>query len=112
MLFKKGSIVMKQAMLASICVFAFASTVQGNAGFFSGSGHTITLTKTEQIQLVSEEVTLTPNYGFTIEGDSVDCRCQFVLKNLTNKAVKIQVGFPLDSQWVTAPIRSPKPSTS
>ena len=90
---------MKQAVLAFVCVFGFASTVSANAGFFSGSGQTSTLTKTEQVQLVSEEVTMTP-VAESVQMDRIDVRCKFVLKNLTAKPVKIQVGFPLDSQWI------------
>lgn len=91
---------MKQAAVVFLCVFAFAANVMANTGFFSGSGQTITLTKTEHVQLVSEEVVISPKIGFVIQGDSADYRCRFVLKNLSAKPVKIQVGFPLDSQFM------------
>ena len=51
------------------------------------------------MQLVSEDVTIKPNCSRYLPTDSVDYRCTFTLKNLTAKPLKIQVGFPLDSQF-------------
>jgi len=91
---------MENFVLASICVLVLIHTANANTGYFSGSGQTITLAKTEQIQLVSEEVVIRPNCGWQHKSDSVDYRCKFVLKNLSKQPVKAQVGFPLDSQFV------------
>ncbi len=90
---------MKKILAAAFLVLLFAADANANTGIFFGSGHTITLGKSEQVQLVSEDVTITPNCGWQPIADSVDYRCKFVLKNLTAKPVSIQVGFPLDSQF-------------
>jgi hypothetical protein len=91
----------------ALLVVLFAANAKANTGYFTGSGHTITLSKSEQIQLVSEDVTIRPNCGWTPQMDSVDYCCQFTLKNLTTKPVKIQVGFPLNSQFVQEPKNLP-----
>jgi hypothetical protein len=98
---------MRNAVVASTCILIFVSVAKANTGYFAGSGRTITLAKTEQIQLVSEEVIIRPNCGWQHESDSVDYRCEFVLKNLSKQPVKALVGFPLDSQFVQ---QSKKPS--
>jgi hypothetical protein len=90
---------MRKVLTAAFLVLICAAGTNANTGYFTGSGHTITLTKTEQVQLVSEDVTITPRCGWTPQMDAVDYRCKFVLKNLTAKPLKIQVGFPLDSQF-------------
>ncbi len=91
---------MKNILAAAFLISIFATDAGANTGYFTGSGHTITLTKTEQVQLVSEDVAIRPNCGWWPVVDSVDYRCKFVLKNLTAKPLKIQVGFPLDGQFV------------
>ena len=90
---------MKTILTAVSLVALFPVDASANAGIFFGSGHTITLGKSEQVQLVSEDVTIKPNCSRYLPTDSVDYRCKFVLKNLTAKPLKIQVGFPLDSQF-------------
>lgn len=90
---------MKTVLVTAVLVFFLAAAASANTGIFFGSGHTISLGKTEQVQMVSEEVTIRPICGWESMLDSVDYRCKFVLKNLTAKPVTIQVGFPLDSQW-------------
>ena len=89
---------MRKIIFMSNFIWFFASIAIANTGYFAGSGQTITLTKTEEIQLVSEEVTITPKCGWQWDSDSVDYRCKFFLKNLSKKSVKAQIGFPLDSQ--------------
>ena len=97
-----------KSMLALVSIVLFLPSIaSANAGIFFGSGHTISLGKTENVQLVSEEVVITPRGGWVPEADTVDYWCAFTLKNLDDKPVAIQVGFPLDSQS----IEGPKPNT-
>ena len=91
---------MKKLFFASIIALLFTSVTTANTGYFAGSGQTITLAKTQDIQLVEEEVIITPKCAWNKESDSVGYRCKFVLKNLSKKPVKAQVGFPLDSEFV------------
>ena len=84
---------------------ALASSVAiANTGVFEGSGHTIKLVRSEDIQLRSEKVTIIPGRGrFLFNGsiaDHVDYECKFVLQNLSKKPVTIQAGFPLTSQFL------------
>jgi len=80
----------------SNCLFA-------NAGIFAGLGQSIELTKTEQIQMVSEDITIIPGRGKSLfKGDLsgmdiVDYLCKFKLKNITNTTVNVQIGFPLNA---------------
>ena len=90
---------MKNILAVAFLVSAFAAAANANTGIFFGSGQTITLGKSEQVQMVSEDVTVKPNCSRYLPTDSVDYRCKFVLKNLTAKPVTIQVGFPLDSEF-------------
>lgn len=89
---------MKIQLLACVLLGVMESSLFANAGYFSGSGHTIELSKSDQIQMVSEEVKITPRAGFTMELDEVEYRCCFVLKNVSPTATAIQVGFPLDGE--------------
>ena len=75
-------------------------TVLANAGVFFGNGHTVRLDSTDEIQLVSEEVTIEPGRGRMLSTgtDWVDYTCKFELRNLTDEEVEIQVGFPLTAQ--------------
>jgi hypothetical protein len=91
---------MRTLLTAVFLVSVLVVDANANTGIFFGSGHTITLGKSEQVQLVSEDVTIRPRCGWKPIMDSVDYHCKFVLKNLTAKPVTIQVGFPLDSQFV------------
>lgn len=82
----------------------FSTQISANVGFFSGSGHTIELTETADIQLVSEEVTMefmrsAPPYDLGW-GSEVFVQCSFVLENLTEEQAQFQVGFPLKSDQV------------
>jgi len=75
-----------------------------NAGVFSGNGQTLELTTEHQVQMVSEEITLTPGRGPNLfnggsaGADRVDFRCRFTLKNLTAETVTVPVGFSLDAE--------------
>ena len=89
---------MKTPLLACMLLAVIESSLFANAGFFGGSGHTIELSQSDQIQMVSEEVTIAPLPGFTSELDEVEYRCRFVLKNLSPTATTIQVGLPLDGE--------------
>jgi len=91
---------MMTRLLACMLVAMMESSLFANAGYFGGSGHTIELSHSDQIQMVSEEVTITPLPGFQSELDQVEYRCRFVLKNLSPTATTIQVGFPLDGELV------------
>lgn len=84
-------------------------TCIGNVGVFTGFGHSIELSSTESVQMVSEEVTIIPGRGpFLFNGgvpgmDRVEYHCVFVLKNIQDSEVQIQVGFPLNSQFLNPP---------
>ncbi len=88
--------------LSIFCLCFTAVSVFANAGIFGGFGHDIVMEKSGEIQMVSEEVIMRPGRGRTfvdggVEGaDYMDYNCSFQLRNLTDKEVNIQVGFPLD----------------
>ncbi len=77
-----------------------------NTGIFEGSGHTIKLVHSADVEMQSEEVTIVPGRGpFLFNGstmDRVNYECKFVLHNRSKKPVTIQVGFPLNSQFMSA----------
>ncbi|MBN1589877.1 MAG: hypothetical protein JW888_10215, partial [Pirellulales bacterium] len=81
------------ALLVGLC-----GTVFGNSGIFGGSGQRLQLIKSADVQMVSEDVTITPVCGANVVTHTVCFRCTFVLKNRSAKPVKIQVGFPLDRE--------------
>ncbi len=94
--------------ITSLCLAAltiFCGEAFGNMGVFYGYGHTLQLVNTANVQMVSEEVTISPKCGATPLASVVEFRCKFVLKNRTTKPVDIQVGFPLgrtskvDPKW-------------
>jgi hypothetical protein len=86
-----------------LVLFLLPSLAAANAGIFFGSGHTISLGKSERVQLVSEEVVITPRGGWVPEADAVEYRCAFTLRNLTDNPVTVQVGFPINSQFIEGP---------
>jgi hypothetical protein len=91
-----------------VCLGILCGVLHANAGIFAGSGHTVELVKTEKIQLVSEEVTIIPSRArWRFDGgagmDRVEYYCKFKLRNLTEERVEVQVGFPLDSQFMKKP---------
>ena len=93
-----------------IVFLAFASQLSvANVGVFTGYGHSIELTSTDRIKMVREEVTIIPGRGrFHFSGsvpgmDRVEYDCRFELKNLSEDPTKIQVAFPLNSQFLSPP---------
>lgn len=86
--------------LAALC----PATALANVGLFDGSGASITLGNTDQIQMVSEVVEISfspaqgPVTGDLVHRDKAHYNCRFVLKNLSNQTVTAQVGFPLLAQ--------------
>ena len=89
---------MRRVLLASALLLAMCGEVVGNTGVFFGSGQSIQLVKSADVQMVSEDVLITPRCGATATMGSAEYRCEFVLKNLSSKAVRIQVGFPLNRE--------------
>jgi len=73
----------------------------GNVGVFRGNGAAIQLDKSAEIQMVSEEVTMRPLRGdYPVDSscrnlDPMQYHCVFVLRNLTDREVEIQTGFPV-----------------
>ena len=94
---------MKKLYLVNLLFFLLANCF-GNAGVFRGSGQTPTLEKTEDVQMVEEEIIMTPRESkYPVDTsaknlDKMDFQCRFILRNLSNKQVVLQVGFPLDSE--------------
>jgi len=77
-----------------------ATHASANTAVYSGSGFTVKLEKNAKLQLVSEEISITP---ITSEHDvelgkvpDVNYDCRFNLRNLSNEAVTAQVGMPVD----------------
>ena len=99
---------MKAALPIVFLAFAPQLSV-ANVGVFTGYGHSIELTSTDRIKMVREEVTIIPGRGrFHFSGsvpgmDRVEYDCRFELKNLSEDPTKIQVGFPLNSQFLSPP---------
>ena len=93
---------MKTTMIAFGATMAFASAALANVGVFNGSGQTPIVEKTDAVQMVEEEVVMTPrkaNGPVTTSCsnlDPMDYRCTFKLRNLKDEPVELQVGFPLN----------------
>ena len=68
---------------------AFADT----PAYFAYSGRRIELLKPANVQLVSEDVRITPLLGVTAEEDRAEYRCRYVLKNLSTVASSVHAGF-------------------
>ncbi len=86
-------------IILSLC----AGTLLGNVGHFDGFGANLRLVKNNDIQMQSEVVRITPIAPKSAIDGSMKTRvwaeydCEFILKNLSDKEVEIQVGFPLAS---------------
>lgn len=97
---------MKKIALVLLTAFAMAETLFANAGIFDGIGGNLTLTQSAEIQMVSEKIVMTPMRApFPVDGgargvDLMRYYCLFKLKNLTDKTVSVQVGFPLQSETI------------
>jgi hypothetical protein len=89
---------MRRSLLASAVLIALCGSALGNTGVFFGSGHSLQLIDTADVQMVAEDVLITPNYGASSWKHWAEFRCRFLLKNRSSKEVKIQVGFPLDRE--------------
>lgn len=89
--------------LSFIVTLLLIALAKANVGIFAGYGSSVKLASSEDIQLVSEEVTITPGRGkFLFDGtyaglDQVEYLCRFKLRNLKNTKVNAQVGFPLNT---------------
>ena len=89
--------------LTSLLLFA-AVSLFANAGVFRGSGQTVVLDSTAQIQMVAEVVTMMPMRGnFPVDGsccnlDPMKFHCVFKLRNLTDRTVTVPVGFPISTE--------------
>ena len=89
---------MKNLLTHSLLFLVFISCF-GNAGVFRGSGQTPTMEKTDQIQMVEEEIIMIPHRGnYPVDTscrnlDKMDFRCRFILRNLTDKKVVLPVGL-------------------
>jgi hypothetical protein len=97
------------ALSCLILLHAVCATAYGNAGVFNGYGQDVQLINSKDIQMVSEDILITPRRDkFMFEGKAYDAEkadyiCTFKLKNLSDHSVTVQVGFPLDSQFLRPP---------
>jgi hypothetical protein len=88
------------------CIAAFPAILFANVGVFTGDGFTIELQHTASVQLVSERVSIQfrpgaqPFNGGVAALDIAVVECDFELRNLSDSALTIQTGFPLNSQFV------------
>lgn len=93
---------MKKLMTVMGMAFAMVDGAYANVGVFNGSGQTPIVEKTDAVQMVEEEVLMTPRKakgpvtGSCRNFDPMDYRCTFKLRNLKDEAVELQVGFPLN----------------
>lgn len=93
------------AVLFPLCSF-------GNVGVFRGNGAAIQMEKSAEIQMVSEEVIMRPIRGdYPVDSscrnlDTMQYHCTFVLRNLADREIEIQTGFPVSRDTVF--IRAPK----
>jgi hypothetical protein len=96
------------SMLAlAVACLTFFPTPQAlaDAGVFTGNGQNLHQITSEEVRLVSIDVNIVLERGpFLFDGgvpgmDQAEYSCTFVLHNLSSKTVRIQVGFPVDSQF-------------
>ncbi len=99
-----------RTLLGFVIVVSIALPARANVGAFFGSGHTLALVKTEAVQLRKEKVIITPGRGRRLFGgnhlaglDVAEYECTFVLRNLKQAPVTIQVGFPLNATFLSYP---------
>ena len=95
---------MRKSYWSAVFAVLWSGVLFGNVGVFRGSGQSVVLDSSEQIQMVEELVEMRPrrgDYPVDTSGqnlDKMDFRCRFLLRNLSDKKVTILVGFPLDTQ--------------
>jgi hypothetical protein len=99
-----------KTLLSCLILFWIAcATAHGNAGFFSGYGQDVQLIDSKDVQMISEDILITPSpvtvltNGKALTQAKADYVCLFKLKNLSTNSLDIQVGFPLDSESFQAP---------
>lgn len=94
---------MRKSYLAALVVL-WSDVLFGNAGVFRGSGQSVVLDSTEQIQMVEETVTMIPMRGhYPVDTscrnlDPMKFHCVFKLRNLADKTVTVPVGFPISME--------------
>ena len=71
---------MRRVILASALLLVSPATSSAMPESF-GSGHTLRLLKSADVQMVSEDVTIWPTCGATTTMHRVEFHCVFVLKN-------------------------------
>lgn len=107
-------------ILSFIVAILLIALAKMNVGIFAGYGASVKLASSKDVQLVSEDVTITPGRGkFLFDGtyaglDRVEYLCMFKLKNLTNERTDIQVGFPLTTWrlgYIVEPIENIQKTT-
>jgi len=106
-----GAQIMKRTfkVVFLLAVLLISTSVRADVGVFTGTGQDLRQISTESIQLVSIHVTMVLGRGpFLFDGtvpgmDQVQYDCRFELRNLTDKACDVQVGFPIDSQFARLP---------
>ena len=82
-------------------LFAVSVSAFANAGIFRGNGRTVVMDSSNKIQMVEEEVVMIPMRGnYPVDSscrnlDPMKFHCTFKLRNLSDKEVTVQVGFPL-----------------
>ncbi len=102
---KATTAVLPFVLALSIAILGTSSPATADAGVFTGNGQNLRQISSKSIQLVSIDVIIIPGRGpFLFDGtvpgmDQVQYECTFVLRNLTDKAEEVQVGFPVDSQF-------------
>jgi len=95
---------MRKSYLAAVFAVLWCGVLFGNVGVFRGGGQTPVLEKSSEIQMVEERVEMRPRRGnYPVDTscrnlDKMDFRCRFLLRNISDKKVVVQVGFPLDTQ--------------
>lgn len=97
---------MTAKMVLALAAMSAAFAAFGNAGVFRGGGATPQVTKTSDVQMVEEEVTMVPlrgNYPVDTSVRNLDQMrfyCRFLLRNLTDREITLQVGFPLSGELI------------
>lgn len=108
---KKARVLLVLTLVAGAAHLATTSPVLANAGVFTGNGQNLRQVTSQAIQLITVDVVIVLGRGrFLFDGsvpgmDQADYVCTFALRNRSEKAVQIQVGFPVDSQFARGPAR-------
>lgn len=99
----------KSRGITAAVLVGFVSSAFADVGVYTGSGQNLRQISTEKIALDKIDVTIVPCRGPClfdggVQGlDSIEFRCEFVLVNLEDKPCTLQVGFPVDTQFVDPP---------